>query len=244
MTDSTIDPHMGILRVDTLTGSPIATAWNFACHGTCYGPDNMKASGDILGSANEVIETQLGGVALFLQADAGDISPSDCAIVADTNPPLIHGGVTMGNAALVYRSQAVTYSEGKLTPAYSRVELGLGHEQWDAARNLNCPIEFVGLNLCALVGNDTVSLRGGQSWLEETPRLNSLRLDLGNTTNIFITCPVEAITEFGWWIRNATADTGFDITFFVGYTNSYDMYLWYVFSSPLPPLLLLLESLS
>lgn len=34
VTSGTIDPHMGILRVDDTAGNPIATVWNYACHGT------------------------------------------------------------------------------------------------------------------------------------------------------------------------------------------------------------------
>src|SRR3989338_5465994 len=107
VTSGTIDPHMGILRVDDLNGNPIATAWNFACHGTCYGPDNMQASGDILGVANFQIEENLGGVALFLQADAGDVSPTGEAC---SNKPVMAGGVTMGKAGLGYRGQTETYT--------------------------------------------------------------------------------------------------------------------------------------
>lgn len=83
----------------------------------------MKASGDILGVANQVIEDNIGGVALFLQADAGDVSPTgeSCA-----NAPMLAGGVTMGNAAIVYRGQAQIFSEGTLTPSWTRMDMGLG----------------------------------------------------------------------------------------------------------------------
>ena len=223
VSSTTIDPHMGILRVDHLDGTPLATVWNFACHGTCYGPDNMKSSGDILGVANAQIENTIGGVALFLQADAGDVSPGGGSC---DNAPNLAGGITMGNAAMVYRSQATTFSSGKLTAAYSRVDLGQGAMDWSLARNENCtqggPLDICGI--CEAM-DCTFSLRGGQAWIEETPRLNSIRLDLGSTSTAFITAPVEAIVEYGWWVRNASADMGFDITFFVGYTNSYDMYL-------------------
>lgn len=53
----------------------MATVWNFAIHGVCYGPDNLMFSGDIMGKACEEIEEQIGGVALFINADAGDIDP-------------------------------------------------------------------------------------------------------------------------------------------------------------------------
>jgi hypothetical protein len=46
----TIDPNLGILRVDAPDGTPIATLWNYAVHGTCYGPHNMKFSSDIMGN--------------------------------------------------------------------------------------------------------------------------------------------------------------------------------------------------
>ena len=40
-------------------------------HGTCWGPDNMETSSDIMGGACEAIENLIGGVALFINADAG-----------------------------------------------------------------------------------------------------------------------------------------------------------------------------
>ncbi|MDP2435452.1 MAG: neutral/alkaline non-lysosomal ceramidase N-terminal domain-containing protein [archaeon] len=223
VSSTTIDPHMAVLRVDDQNGSPIATAWNYACHGTCYGPDNLQSSGDILGVANAQIEEQLGGVALFLQADAGDVSPTGEAC---SGKPVMAGGVTMGNAAMVFRSQATTFASGQLTTSYSRLDLGQGAMDWSLARNENCTSGGP-LDICSICEkmNCTASLAGGQSWLEETPRLNSVRLDLGGSSSVFITAPVEAIVEYGWWIRNATADMGFATTFFMGYTNAYDMYL-------------------
>ncbi len=42
----------------------------------CYGPENLKFSSDIMGAASDTIEQMIGGVALFVNGDAGDISPS------------------------------------------------------------------------------------------------------------------------------------------------------------------------
>lgn len=36
----------------------------------------MMSNGDIMGGANDHIEEIIGGVALFINADAGDIAPS------------------------------------------------------------------------------------------------------------------------------------------------------------------------
>lgn len=72
-----IDPNLGVIRVDTTDGKPIATVWNFAIHGVCYGPDNMKYSSDIMGNVNFNVEALVGGVSMFINADAGDIDPGD-----------------------------------------------------------------------------------------------------------------------------------------------------------------------
>lgn len=73
----TIDPHLGVIRVDTSDGKPLATVWNFAIHGVCYGPDNMYFSSDIMGGVCDQIEETIGGIALFMNADAGDVDPGN-----------------------------------------------------------------------------------------------------------------------------------------------------------------------
>lgn len=75
--EGTIDPHLGVIRIETTAGQPIATVWNYAIHGTCYGPENMKFSSDIMGASCDAIEQLIGGIALFINADAGDIAPSN-----------------------------------------------------------------------------------------------------------------------------------------------------------------------
>ena len=101
-----IDPHLGVIRIDRPDGTPLVTLWNYAIHGprsprgslglvlmrllcsgprdasaracccapasastvadttapfppragTCWGPDNMMTSGDIMGGVNKVVE--------------------------------------------------------------------------------------------------------------------------------------------------------------------------------------------
>ena len=85
-----IDPNLAVIRFDDSDGKPLATVWNFAIHGVCWGADQLLSNGDIMGGANEAIETLIGGVSLFINADAGDISPGlgmhlnvyDCLCVA------------------------------------------------------------------------------------------------------------------------------------------------------------------
>jgi len=76
LNSGTIDPHLGVIGVNSASGKPIATLWNYATHGTCYGPSNMKFSSDIAGAVCDLVEDTIGGVALFVNADAGDIDPT------------------------------------------------------------------------------------------------------------------------------------------------------------------------
>lgn len=86
----TIDPHLGVIRVDTADGQPLATVWNFgatslsfiayiflAIHGICYDSPNLNITSDVMGSACDWIEENVGGVAMFMNSDAGDINPSN-----------------------------------------------------------------------------------------------------------------------------------------------------------------------
>lgn len=72
---TTIDPNLGLLRVDdAATSQPMALLWNFAIHGVCFGPSNLLQSGDIMGMTNAYVESHSGNadmVVLFQNADAG-----------------------------------------------------------------------------------------------------------------------------------------------------------------------------
>jgi len=70
-----IDPEVGILRIDTLGGRPLAVLINYACHGTSLGGRNASISGDWMGRMMTVVEDRLGVTPIFLQGAAGDINP-------------------------------------------------------------------------------------------------------------------------------------------------------------------------
>lgn len=80
-----IDPHIGILRLDTKDGKTLAIVYNFACH-PIMGLPNGQNTADIVGFASKVIEDNLsdGTIALFVQGCAGDINP---VLYKDVNQP-------------------------------------------------------------------------------------------------------------------------------------------------------------
>lgn len=71
-----VDPEIGILRIETLDGRPLAVVFNFACH-PIQGVPGGANTADISGFACRAIETGLGqdAIALFVQGCAGDINP-------------------------------------------------------------------------------------------------------------------------------------------------------------------------
>ena len=56
-------------------GVRVATIVNYACHGTVLGPDNLLVSADWVGAMRQKVESELGGLTLFLQGAAANINP-------------------------------------------------------------------------------------------------------------------------------------------------------------------------
>jgi len=71
-----IDPSVGVIRVDNLDGQPIAVIFRYSCHPVTMGPRSAVASSDFPGAARQVLEQNLGGLALFLQGCGGNINPA------------------------------------------------------------------------------------------------------------------------------------------------------------------------
>ena len=73
--DHPIDPSVGVIRVDDLDGNPIAVVFRYSAHPVTVGSRSQVASSDYPGPAREVLERNLGGLALFLQGCGGNINP-------------------------------------------------------------------------------------------------------------------------------------------------------------------------
>ena len=73
--DHPIDPSVGVIRVDNLDGAPIAVVFRYSAHPVTMGSRSQVASPDFPGPARDVLEDNLGGLALFLQGCGGNINP-------------------------------------------------------------------------------------------------------------------------------------------------------------------------
>jgi hypothetical protein len=73
--DGPIDPGVELLRVDAVTGRPIAVLFRHSCHGTVRGHENLEISADWPGAAAAVIEAETGAIAPFLLGAHADVDP-------------------------------------------------------------------------------------------------------------------------------------------------------------------------
>lgn len=70
-----LDNELGVLKVTTPAGAPVALVWNYAIHGTALSRENFLISGDLMADASLRLERELGVPALFLNGAVGDVSP-------------------------------------------------------------------------------------------------------------------------------------------------------------------------
>jgi hypothetical protein len=72
--DAPVDRQLLVLRVESLSGKPIAHAVNFPAHPTMLPRKLMKFSADYPGSLADLVEKETKAPCLFLQGAAGDLS--------------------------------------------------------------------------------------------------------------------------------------------------------------------------
>jgi len=215
-----IDPNLGLIRVDDLNGNPIATLWNYAIHGVCYGPSNMLISGDIMGKTCEVVEEQIGGIVLFANADAGDIDP--IKTMCQPQPDFIGASIIAKAIIATRESLNATTSTLSITAVSQVVEFGDTDLNYTLARFNNCTQGGI-LDICSFckVLRCDLNAHLNSGWITNQPRFTAIRIDIGTQHNVIVTAPGEPLLELGWWIRNDTLALGFDTTLLFGYSNAH-----------------------
>ena len=73
--DGPVDHDVGVIRIDDLSGKPIATVMTAAAHTIVLGPKTSQLSPDYVGPAREIVERATGAMSLFFQGAAGNVSP-------------------------------------------------------------------------------------------------------------------------------------------------------------------------
>ena len=75
--DGVSDKTVAVIKLETMTGAPLAIVSNYAVHGTVLGPGNLQISADLPGAASEVVEKHHGGLVVspWTSGAAGDQDP-------------------------------------------------------------------------------------------------------------------------------------------------------------------------
>lgn len=76
-----IDKELMVLTIVDCSGKLRAVLYNYGCHTTAMGPDNMLLSNDFAGETSRLLEARYpGAVALFLQGCGGELKPRRGAV--------------------------------------------------------------------------------------------------------------------------------------------------------------------
>jgi len=67
------DPDLGVVKILSTSGQTIAVIFNYACHPNSMPGDNFTITADFPGYAADLIEKELGGIALFTNAAQGSV---------------------------------------------------------------------------------------------------------------------------------------------------------------------------
>jgi hypothetical protein len=73
--DGPIDAGVEVLRVDAVSGRPLAVLFRHSCHGTVRGHESLEISADWPGAAATAIEAETGAIAIFLLGAHADVDP-------------------------------------------------------------------------------------------------------------------------------------------------------------------------
>jgi hypothetical protein len=69
------DPEVGVLRVDTAEGNPLAVLVNYACHPVVLGNGSNVISSDWPGAMRRAVEKETGATCMFIQGACADVNP-------------------------------------------------------------------------------------------------------------------------------------------------------------------------
>lgn len=91
----TIDEEVPAIRIDDLTGAPIATIVAFGCHPVVVGPEVHLTGSDFIGPLRDRVSLlRGGGVCVFLQGAAGNVLPLEAFF--DVDGPQVPFGQRLG----------------------------------------------------------------------------------------------------------------------------------------------------
>jgi neutral ceramidase len=211
---SPVDSTVTVVRVDTVSGAPLAVLINYACHPVVLGSDNPDYSADFPAVANKAVESALGGgvESFYLQGAPGDINPyyANMPIAEDAVRLREWTGKRLGEEAV--RVAKSIHTDAPTTP-------GIDFREETLHFKLRWKPEQFHAALLTFLKPEMIEMMGA-----EVPPIIDVR-----TTAVLIdrqiaiaTMPGEPFVDFQMdWRARCPATT----TLFFGYTNGYHGYI-------------------
>lgn len=199
--DGPVDRQIGLIRIESASGAPIALIANYAMHGTVMGGSWMEISGDAPGIVAAYVEEKTGAPMLYINGAAGNIAPI-YSVYRDPRS----GHLTQFNVLLGDRILAANHM---LAGSTGEVALWAGEKWVETPRKQ-------GLDWTEELSNYARANPGGPPMV----RL-PLRFWRINGTAIW-SAPVEMFCEISMEVRDRSP---FANTFYFGYTNGWMGYL-------------------
>lgn len=216
---TSVDTKIGIIKIDGLDGKPVGTFWNFPFHGTCYGGNMMKTSGDLSGAINEAIERLGLGTSVYFNGASGDISPGNmCA-----DAPRFRGATIVSDFIQNARKNIPTFPQFTLDVNSHIVDFGPTQMNLTLERVLNCTTGGP-LDICKFCRNNpqcVLNIELGETFVENKPRFTGVNIGIGGKNYGFTTLPGEAVQEIAHQIREQAQRLGYSDSFLLGYSNNH-----------------------
>lgn len=73
--DGPRDDRVGVVKIESISGDPIATIVHYSCHPDILGPKSTLISPDFIGPMRTLVEGTIGGITIFLQGCCADVDP-------------------------------------------------------------------------------------------------------------------------------------------------------------------------
>jgi neutral ceramidase len=197
-----VDTQIGLLRLESTDGKPMALIANYAMHGTVLGPPNTLITGDAPGIVADYVEDKLRVPMLYINGAAGNIAPIYTVYPDFASGHLSEFRVLLGDRILAANAQ--------LAAPTGQVKLSLGEQFVETPRKagLGWPSDLAGYSETSNTGAAVV-------------RLPVRFLKINNDIAIWA-APVELFCEIAIGVREHSP---FPFTFYFGYANGWLGYL-------------------
>ncbi|HEY1763587.1 MAG TPA: neutral/alkaline non-lysosomal ceramidase N-terminal domain-containing protein [Opitutaceae bacterium] len=141
MTFGPTDPTVTVLAFRSRDKRPLATLFSYPCHAVCVYPYSVAFSADWPGFAEDRVESEVGGRAIFLQGCAGDLVPARRGIEAAKAM-----GSLVGQRIAAAETVGLRVAVDRLRAASARVSL-----PWNAAQKAKAGADHGDVEIQAFV---------------------------------------------------------------------------------------------